>query len=72
MDQGRAAEQARTLASLAAHVDELAAGDAERIIELPHRLDLAPAALQLCMILGAIGPEHVAVQSICTRAAVRR
>ena len=60
----RAAEYARILAALLPTVDALAAGNPQRQLDLPLRLDLAPAALQCCMSLGAVGPEHVAVQSI--------
>jgi hypothetical protein len=60
----RAAEHARIVASLRSTLDVLAAGDPQRRLELPLRLDLAPAALQCCMSLGAVGPEHVTVQLI--------
>ena len=52
------------MASLRSTIETLAAGNAQRHLELPLRLDLAPMALQCCMSLNAVGPEHVAVQSV--------
>ena len=64
MDHARAAEHTHILASLRGTIAALAAGNPQRLLELPLQLDLAPAALQCVMSLGAVGPEHVSVQSI--------
>ena len=45
-------------------IDEMARGNPDRLLDVPLQLDLAPAALQCLMSLGAIGPAHIAVQSI--------
>ena len=55
---------ARRVAALQQTVGAFAEGEPHRPLELPLELDLAPAALQMLMSLGATGAEHVAVQSI--------
>ena len=45
-------------------IDEMARGNPDRLLDVPLQLDLAPAAFQCLMSLGAIGPAHIAVQSI--------